>query len=212
MVIFDDWSEKVRECLVRIWRGSINTNSRVSVLAARQDALLKGDTEGVSLVVVLIPDSLGEVLAELTASLTLLELRETSQVINVLQVTSANRGLGRLLFDGLRLLLLNRLGSLGHADGLEELLALVNLEGFNWRLLLFLSLRLLMSGDFCGSNVFCGRLRSTALLCRGEVTLFSRAARGKEGGNIFSVAISLDDGSSFRSNKLNIGPVTTLEF
>lgn len=84
MVVLDDWGEKIREGLIRVRRSSVHTNARVSVLATRQDALFEGDTEGVFLVVILVPYALGEDLTELTVTFVVLELRETLQVVDVL--------------------------------------------------------------------------------------------------------------------------------
>ena len=91
---------------------------------------------------VLVPDVLSKVLAELTATLVVLELRETLQVVDVLQVAAADCGLNGLLLDRLRLLFLNGLSNCGFGDRFEELLAFVNLEGLHWEFL-FLNLRLL---------------------------------------------------------------------
>ena len=105
---------------------------------------------------ILVPYALGEDLTELTVTFVVLELRETLQVVDVLQVTAADCWASGLLLDRLRLFFVDGLSNLRLGDGFKELLAFVNLEGFNWRLL-FLDLGLL-HGRFCGSNVFGGRL------------------------------------------------------
>lgn len=91
---------------------------------------------------ILVPHVLGKDLAELTVTFVVLELGETLQVVNVLEMTAADCGTNGLLLDGLRLLFLDGLSNLRLSNRFKELLAFVNLEGFNWRLL-FLDLGLL---------------------------------------------------------------------
>ena len=62
MVIFNDRVEELAESCVGVLRASVDTDAGVDVLAAREDALLERDTVLVLLVVVHVPDFLGEVL------------------------------------------------------------------------------------------------------------------------------------------------------
>ena len=62
VVVLDDLIEELVELQVRALRSSVNTDSGVEVLAAREDAGLEGDTAVINLILVLIPDFLGEVL------------------------------------------------------------------------------------------------------------------------------------------------------
>ena len=62
VVVLDDLVEELVELEVRALGSSVNTDSRVEVLAAREDAGLEADTLVVLLVLVFIPDFLGQVL------------------------------------------------------------------------------------------------------------------------------------------------------
>jgi len=64
VVVLDDLIEELGEGGVGVVRSSVGTNVGVWVLAAREDASLEGDTRRVRLVLVLVPDLLGEGLLE----------------------------------------------------------------------------------------------------------------------------------------------------
>ena len=64
VVVLHDLVEEVGEGGVRVSGAGVAANSGVDVLAAGEDASLEGDTGGVTLVVVLVPDVLSEVLAD----------------------------------------------------------------------------------------------------------------------------------------------------
>jgi len=166
VVALDDWGEKVRESVIGVWRCCVNTDSRISVLASRQHALLKCNAKGVSLVVVLVPDVLGHVLAEHAVLLTLLELWEALQVVDALQVGAAH-GLWGFLLLWLLGGLLHHLGVVvvGGVDldwgeflwfrvllqGFQELLAVIGLEWLHWGLDLLLHRLLLTWGGLLRS-------------------------------------------------------------
>ena len=62
VVVLDDLVEELVELEVRALGSSVNTDSRVEVLAAREDAGLEADTLVILLILVFIPDLLGQVL------------------------------------------------------------------------------------------------------------------------------------------------------
>ena len=64
VVVLDDLVEEVRESSVGVGRACVATDARVGVLAAREDASLERHTRCITLVVVLVPDVLGQVLAD----------------------------------------------------------------------------------------------------------------------------------------------------
>ena len=64
VILLDDVVEEIFEGGVRLLRASVDTDTRVDVLAAREDALLERDTGSVLLVVILVPHLLREVFAE----------------------------------------------------------------------------------------------------------------------------------------------------
>ena len=64
VVVLDDLVEEVRESSVGVCGTSVATDTRVDVLAAREDASLERHTRCITLVVVLVPDVLGQVLAD----------------------------------------------------------------------------------------------------------------------------------------------------
>ena len=64
VVVLHDLVEEVLEGSVGVLRTGVAANARVDILAAREDASLEGDTVLVALVVVLVPDVLGQVLAD----------------------------------------------------------------------------------------------------------------------------------------------------
>ena len=64
VVVLDDLVEEVRESSVGVFGTSVATDTRVDVLATGEDTSLEGDTRCITLVVVLVPDILGQVLAD----------------------------------------------------------------------------------------------------------------------------------------------------
>ena len=64
VILLDDGVEKLAEGGVGIRGTSVAANTGVDILAAREDALLEGDTGLVALVVVGLPDVLSEELAD----------------------------------------------------------------------------------------------------------------------------------------------------
>ena len=79
----DNLVEEVLEGGVGVLGTSVAANTRVDVLAAREDASLEADTSGVTLVVVLLPDVLGEVLADKRFAV-LGELRPALKILGLL--------------------------------------------------------------------------------------------------------------------------------
>ena len=62
VVVLDDLVEELVELEVRALGSSVNTDSRVEVLAAREDAGLEADALVVTLILVFVPDLLAQVL------------------------------------------------------------------------------------------------------------------------------------------------------
>jgi hypothetical protein len=160
----------------------------------------------------IVPDILCQELGEHASTLSLLELGEALQVVNMLKVSAADRrwdDLSRLLANGLRLLFLFGWKRLDFSHGLEELLAFINFEGSDGGLFL---LGCLMDRGFSGSYVFCGGgcgLLNDFLL-GGGVTLLEAVSGGEIGGDVFAVTVSLDHLGSFCCDQLDVGPITTL--
>lgn len=96
VVLLDDLVEQVSESSIRIVRASIQTNAGVEVLDAREDARLERHTARILLVLVLLPNVLGEVLREQRLG----AWRE--ELLPVLQIV---RGLGNVGSPDLLLLL-----------------------------------------------------------------------------------------------------------
>ena len=63
VVLKNDLIEQVGEPLVGVEGSGVDTDFRVEILATRKDAGLKGNSVRVRLVLILVPDSLGAVLA-----------------------------------------------------------------------------------------------------------------------------------------------------
>ena len=102
MVVLHNLVEEVAEGGVGVGRAGVAANTGVGVLAAREDAHLEGDTSGVLLVVVLLPDVLGEVLAH-EGGATIRELRPALEILRSLEVGTAHgaTGFGGGLSDAL---------------------------------------------------------------------------------------------------------------
>ena len=64
VVVFDDFVKQVLKDPVGVMRSSVDSNARVEVLKSRPDGFLEGETVGILLVVVLVPDVSAEVLAQ----------------------------------------------------------------------------------------------------------------------------------------------------
>lgn len=96
VVLLDDLVEQVSESSIGIVRASIQTNAGVEVLDAREDARLERHTARILLVLVLLPNVLGEVLREQRLG----AWRE--ELLPVLQIV---RGLGNVGSPDLLLLL-----------------------------------------------------------------------------------------------------------
>ena len=88
VVLLDDLVEELVEGLVGVGAASIAANAGVDVLAAGEDASLEGDTAGVLLVVVLLPDVLCEKSADRRLAVSG-ELRESSELLRILEVGTA---------------------------------------------------------------------------------------------------------------------------
>ena len=63
MVVLNDLIEELIEGEVGVVGASIHANSRVEVLASREDTSLEGNTSRIALILVFVPDFLGKVLA-----------------------------------------------------------------------------------------------------------------------------------------------------
>ena len=138
VIVLDDLIEQVAEGGVGIVRASVETDAGVEVLDARENASLEGNTASILVVLILIPDFLGQVLAEQRLGASREERLEVLQIVRLLANIGSlgasrlgrlssllllnrgrsflllllNRSGGLLLFDGSGLLLLNRLGLL----------------------------------------------------------------------------------------------------
>lgn len=88
VVVLDDAIEQLVEAFVRVSRAGVNTDMGVSVLAAREDALLEGHTSRITLVLVLVPHSLSQVLLEERVA-GVGELREVDEVVGAGKVFTA---------------------------------------------------------------------------------------------------------------------------
>jgi hypothetical protein len=64
VILQDDWVKEIFELLICCSGSGVDTDSRINILASREDASLKGHTECIRLVMVLVPNSLGTVLAD----------------------------------------------------------------------------------------------------------------------------------------------------
>lgn len=89
VVVLHDLVEEVAEGGVGVGGAGVAANTGVGVLAAGEDAHLEGDTGGVLLVVVLVPDVLGQVLAHEGGG-TIGELRPALEVLRSLEVGAAH--------------------------------------------------------------------------------------------------------------------------
>ena len=89
VVVLDDAVKELVEGLVRVVGAGVGTDSGVDVLAAGEDAHLERDTAGVLLVLVLIPDLLGEVLGNEGTLLALGEERPVDEIVDGLEPGSA---------------------------------------------------------------------------------------------------------------------------
>ena len=90
VILLDDAVKEILESGVRLLGAGINSNARIDVLAAREDACLERDASVVLLVVILIPNIFCQVLAEKGLAVSR-ELWPTDQVIRRLKVR-ANLG------------------------------------------------------------------------------------------------------------------------
>ena len=63
MILFNDSVEHRSESFIRLMTTSVNTDSRIDILTAREDGSLEGESTGISSVLQLIPDLAIEVLA-----------------------------------------------------------------------------------------------------------------------------------------------------
>ena len=63
MILFNDSVEHRSESFIRLMTTSINTDSRINILTAREDSCLEGESTGISSVLQLIPDLAIEVFA-----------------------------------------------------------------------------------------------------------------------------------------------------
>ena len=88
VVVLNDLVKELVEGLVGVSAASIAANAGVDVLAAGEDASLEGDTAGVLLVVVLLPDVLCEKSADRRLAVSG-ELRESSELLRILEVGTA---------------------------------------------------------------------------------------------------------------------------
>jgi hypothetical protein len=118
VVILNDGVEQVGESLVAVHGTGVAADARVSVLAARQDASLEGDTVGVLGFLVLVPDLFVEVLAEEGVLLAFGEGGVGLEVINTLEVGATN-GVGDVR-------LRNGLDKFSAGSWLENLIVLLN--------------------------------------------------------------------------------------
>ena len=96
VVVLNDTVEELAELLVGVVGTGIGANARVNILAAREDACFEGDTLLVALVLVLVPDLLGEESADGGLLVLLRELGEVLEVVGVLKPWPA---VGNALFS-----------------------------------------------------------------------------------------------------------------
>ena len=85
VVVLNDLVKELVEGRVGVHAASVAADAGVDVLAAGEDASLEGDTAGVLLVVVLLPEVLGEESADRRLAVSG-ELRESSEVLRRLEV------------------------------------------------------------------------------------------------------------------------------
>lgn len=88
VVVLNDLVEEVVEGGVGVGGTSIDTDAGVEVLATREDASLEGNSSGIALVMVLVPDVLGEVLGAERLAVGG-ELGEVDELLGGLEVGSA---------------------------------------------------------------------------------------------------------------------------
>ena len=88
VVLLDDWVEELVELGVSLVGASVDTDAGVDVLAATEDADLEGHASFAGHVFVLVPDLLGEVLAQEGLG-ALWEKWEVSQVVDGLEPVAA---------------------------------------------------------------------------------------------------------------------------
>ena len=89
VILLDDLVEEVLEGGVGVLGTGVAANARVEILAAREDAGLEGNASLVALVMVLVPDGLGEVPGDSGVG-AFRELGEASEVIGALEVVTAH--------------------------------------------------------------------------------------------------------------------------
>jgi hypothetical protein len=89
VILLDDLVEEILEGGVRVLGTGITSNARVEILAAREDAGLEGDASLVALVMILVPDGLGEVPGDCGVG-AFRELGEADEVIGALEVVTAH--------------------------------------------------------------------------------------------------------------------------
>ena len=96
VVVKDDLVKEVLEGGVRVSRASVAADSGVDVLASREKASLEGDTGGIRLVVVLVPDFLVQESSNGGLLGALWELWPVNEVLWGLEVRSTHGSLGSL--------------------------------------------------------------------------------------------------------------------
>jgi hypothetical protein len=81
VVFVDDWVKKLAELLVGRVGSCVDTDTGVDILAATENANLEGDSLVIALVLVFIPNFLGQVLGD-KGSASLWEAWEVNQIVN----------------------------------------------------------------------------------------------------------------------------------
>ena len=64
VVLLDDWIKELSEGGVRVVRTGVDTDAGIEVLDSREDAGPERDTGSIGLVLILLPDCLGQVLGQ----------------------------------------------------------------------------------------------------------------------------------------------------
>ena len=187
MVLLNDWIKEGGKAIVRFCTSRINSDSRISVFAARENCLFEAKSVRISGFRELVPDLVCEVLVEQRALLIRLELWLGSQVRCALQVRASDDLLLRLLLGRLSLLVRARWFFFveGHSCGLHLLLG---------RLLADLSD---LRGHACVLEGL-GR-RTAALLGAGahHATVLARCEACEVGLDVSSVSESFNDSLTF---------------
>ena len=185
MVLLNDWIKEGSKAIVRICTSCINTDSRVSVFAARENCLFEAKSVRIFGIRELVPDLVCEVFVEQRALLVCLELWLRNQVSCALEVRAS---------DDLLLGLFLVLGSLGLLLWAGWFFSV---KGHSCRLLLHLRRLLADLSDLAGHACTLEGLgrRATALL--GAGAHHAAVLGGCETGEVgFDVAAILE-GSNY---------------